>query len=289
MPEVRSQFLGLNGLAHKVVFDMDYYYSQSSTSYNNLAQYNAFDENAQERFRERMVSTEFNGALPPQLDPRYYAIRSGAGRAVTTEPWELVGDQHTLWLGMRHRLQTKVGPPEAPRIVDWMEWDLGTAIFPNANRDNFGETFGLLNTNYAWHVSPRNSLLANVVWDFFANGQKVWNVGLLHQRSARGSAYIGFRQVNVANIQSQLVTTNFSYVMSPNLYVMTAGFQYDIAEGMDRGESMTITRIGEFFLLHLALGYDRSRNVVGAGIMLEPKFGNYGSSSMQLNSLLGIP
>jgi hypothetical protein len=78
-------------------------------------------------------------------------------------------------------------------------------------------------------------------------------------------------------------------VLSPNLYVATAAAQYDVAEGMDRGESLTLTRIGEFFLLHMALGYDRSRDNVGVALALEPKFGSYGSSSMQLNSLLGIP
>lgn len=288
MPQVRSSILGLNGLAHKVVYDLDYYYAQSTASLSNIAQYNEFDDNAQERFRERMIPVEFGGTLPPVLDPRFYAVRSGVGRDVTAPYYELVDDQHTLWLGMRHRWQTKVGPLEAPRIIDWMELDLGTAIFPNANRDNFGQTFGLLNGRYAWHVSPRTSILANGVFDFFAGGQRVWNVGVLNQRSARGSMYLGYRQVQASTINSDLLTGSFSYVMSPNLYVVTAGAQFDVAEGLDRGESLTITRIGEFFLLHCALGYDRSRNIVGAALMLEPKFGSYGSSSMQLNSLLGI-
>ncbi len=289
MPEVRSSILGLNGLAHKVVFDADYYYAQSTESLDQIAQYNQFDDNAQERFRERLVPVELNGApLPPYMDPRYYAVRSGAGRAVTSPTNELVDDQHTLWLGMRHRWQTKVGPAHDPRIVDWMEFDLGTAIFPNANQDNFGETLGLINSRYAWHVSPRTSFLANGVWDIFEGGQKVWNAGILHQRSSRGSAYIGFRQVEVGPIESQLITGSFSYVLSPNLYVVTAAAQFDVAEGMDRGETFTITRIGEFFLLHLGFGYDRSRDNVGVALSLEPKFGSYGSSSMQLNSLLGI-
>lgn len=296
MPQVRSTILGLNGLAHKVVYDLDYSYARSSADLNDISQYNAFDENAQERFRERMIPVEFGGTtLPAQLDPRFYAVRSGAGSSVTAPYNELVDDMHVLWLGMHHRWQTKVGPPEAQRIVDWMELDVGTAIFPNANRDNFGETFGLLNGRYAWHVSPRTSFLANGVTDFFAGGQKVWNVGVLHQRGGRGSMYLGYRNVSVGSsslgispIDSKLVTGSFSYVMSPNLYVATAAAQFDVAEGMDRGESLTITRIGENFLLHLGLGYDRSRNNVGAAISLEPKFGSYGSSSVQLNNLLGI-
>lgn len=290
MPQVRSEILGLNGLAHKVVYDLDYSYARSSEDLNQIAQYNAFDENAQERFRERLLPVEFGTpALPAQFDPRFYAVRSGAGSSVTAPYNELVDDMHVMWLGMRHRWQTKVGPPEAPRIVDWMELDLGTAIFPDAGRDNFGETFGLVNGRYAWHVSPRTSFLANGVTDFFAGGQKVWNVGVLHQRSSRGSFYAGYRNVEVGPIDSKLITSSMSYVMSPNLYVVTAAAQFDIAEGIDRGETFTITRIGEFFLLHMGFGYDRSRNNVGVALSLEPKFGSYGSSSMQLNTLLGIP
>lgn len=289
MPEVRNSILGLNGLAHKVVFDAEYYYGDSSESLDQVAQYNAFDEDAQERFRERLSPVELGGApVPAYMDPRYYAVRSGAGRSITGATHELVDDQHTLWLGMRHRWQTKVGPAENSRVVDWMEFDLGTAIFPNADQDNFGETLGLINSRYAWHVSQRTSFIANGVWDVFDDGQRVWNAGILHQRSARGSLYLGYRQVHVGSIESRLITGSLSYVLSPNLYVMTAAAQFDVAEGIDRGESVTITRIGEFFLLHFGIGYDRSRDNVGVALSLEPKFGSYGSSSMQLNSLLGI-
>ena len=288
MPGVYDPILGLNGLAHKVIFDFDYSYSHSSQDLAQIAQYNEFDENAQERFRERFLAYQFGGTLPAIYDPRFYAVRSGAGRGVTDPYFELVDSQQVLRFGMHHRWQTKVGPPDRSRIVDWMELDLGASFFPNANRDNFGEQFGLVNGRYAWHVGPRTSLLANGVFDFFDGGQSVWNVGVLSQRSRRGSMYLGFRSVQAGPIDSQFVTGSFSYVMSPDLYVATFGSSYDIAEGMDRGQSMTITRIGESWLLHLGLGYDRSKDNVGIALMLEPKFGSYGGGSMQLNSLLGI-
>ncbi|MCA9000028.1 MAG: hypothetical protein KDA80_23730, partial [Planctomycetaceae bacterium] len=288
MPHVRNSILGLNGLAHKVVFDMDYFYGSSTENLNRIPQYNEFDDNAQERFRSRFLPIEFGGTLPAIYDPRMYAVRAGAGRSVSSPYHELVDDQQVLWLGMRHRWQTKVGPPQQQRVIDWMELDLGTAIFPNADRDNFGEELGLVTGRYAWHVSPRTSLLANGIFDVFDDGQTVWNVGVLSQRSARGSVYLGYREVQAGPIDSQLITGSFSYVMSPNLYVATFGSSFDIAEGMDRGQSLTLTRIGESFLFHFGLGYDRSRDNVGVGISIEPKFGSYGSGSTQLNSLLGL-
>ncbi|MEW4488041.1 hypothetical protein AB1L42_08145 [Thalassoglobus sp. JC818] len=288
MPYVRSSILGLNGLAHKVSLDADYYYAQSTADLEDIPQYNPFDEDAQERFRERFQGIEFGGVLPEVYDPRYYAVRSGAGRSVTDPYHELVDDQHAVRLSLGQRWQTKVGPPENPRTVDWMELDLGVTIFPDAAEDNFGETFGLLTGRYAWNVSARTSLLASGAFDFFDMGQQVFNVGVLSQRSERGSFYVGYRNLTAGPIESQLLTGSASYVMSPNLYVATLGASYDIAEGIDRGQTFTVTRISENFLFHFGLGYDRSRDNVGVAVSLEPKFGSYGRGSMQLNSLLGI-
>ncbi|WP_437205724.1 hypothetical protein [Planctomicrobium sp. SH664] len=288
MPEVQNRILGLNGLAHKVTYNMDYYFADSSADLSLIPQYNDFEENSQERFRERFLPIEFGGVLPPQFDPRNYAVRSGAGRAVTAGYHELVDDQQVFRLSMNHRWQTKVGRSDALRIIDWMELDLGMSVFPDADRDNFGETLGLINARYAWHLSPRTSLLADGVFDVFDIGQKVWDVGILSQRSARGSIYIGYRSVEADPINSDLITTSASYVLSPNLYVATFSAAYDINEGIDRGESLTITRIGEYFLFHFGLGYDRSKDNVGVAVSLEPKLGGFGTGSMRLNSLLGV-
>lgn len=287
MPNFRDPIFGLNGLAHKMQFDADYYIAESTEDLADVPQYNEFDDDAQERFQERYVPLEFGGVLPAQFDPRYYAVRSGAGRGVTDPYFELVDDQHVVRLGWRNRWQTKVGPPDRPRIKDWMTFDLETAVFPNADRDNFGETLGLMNGRYAWHVGERTSILANGIFDAFDDGQRIWNVGLLTQRSARGSLYVGFRQVDVGPINSQLITGSYSYRMSDK-WVSTLGAAFDVAEGRDRGESLTITRIGEYLLFHMGLGYDASRNNFGVGISLEPRIGPFDSSSSQLSSLLGI-
>ncbi|HVJ85498.1 MAG TPA: hypothetical protein VM452_07620, partial [Caulifigura sp.] len=287
LPDYRDPVFGLNGLAHKSQIDFDYYYAQATESLADIPQYNEFDEDAQDRFRERYIPIEFGGVLPAEFDPRFYAVRSGAGRGVADPYFELVDDQHVLRLNWRNRLQTKVGPPDRPRIKDWMIFDIGTSVFPNADRDNFGETLGLINGRYIWNVGERTSLLASGVFDVFDGGQRIWNAGVLSQRSARGSIYVGFRQVEVGPIDSQLITGSYSYRMSQK-WVSTLGAAYDIAEGRDRGESLTITRIGESFLLHFGFGFDVSRNNVGIGLSLEPRLGPFDATSTQMSSLLGI-
>jgi hypothetical protein len=214
-PEIRDPLLGLNGLAHKMIFDFDYYYAQADEPLSSIAQYNEFDEDSQERFRTRFILLEFGGVLPAQFDPRFYAVRTGAGRNVTAPYHELLDDQHVLRMGWRHRWQTKVGPPEQPRIKDWMTLDLEGSYFPDPDRDNFGEDLGLLGAHYAWNVGERTTFLADALYDVFNGGQELWSLGILTQRSARGSLYLGFRQVRVGPIDSQLVVSSYSYLMSP--------------------------------------------------------------------------
>lgn len=286
MPWVQNRILGLNGLAHKMVFDIDWSLTESSRGLEDIPQWNEFDDNAQERFRQRLLFNTFGGVLPAPFDPRSFAVRSGAGSSVTA-PWhELVDDLHVIRLGWRHRWQTKVGPLERLHVKDWMTLDLEMSLFPDANRDNFGETAGLLGGRYAWHVGERTSLLANAYYDVFSGGMQLWNFGVLNQRSTRGSLYAGIRQVKGMSLDSQILTASASYAMSDK-WIGTIGTAYDLAEGQNRGQSFTLTRVGADFLFHFGANFDASKNNAGIAISLEPRLGAFNSQSTQLSSLLG--
>src|SRR5262249_25165641 len=115
-PEVHSENFNLNGLAHKMVFDADYSFSSSNQPLNLIPQYNEFDDTSQDQFRRGLLVNTYGGILPPQFDPRFFAVRSGAGSSATAPYNELVDNMNVLRLGWRNRLQTKVGPINAPRI-----------------------------------------------------------------------------------------------------------------------------------------------------------------------------
>ncbi|MBA4029927.1 MAG: hypothetical protein C0478_03380 [Planctomyces sp.] len=285
-PYVQSDLYNLNGLAHRMVLGADYGYAASSRSLSEIPQWNEFDDNSQERFRERLVVNTFGGTLPNVFEPRNYAVRSGAGTGVTDPYHELVDDQQMLALNWSHRLQTKVGPPERLRIKDWMTLDLGVNYYPDSARDNFGESFGLFSARYAWYVGDRTSLHASTLLDFFDDGQKIFNLGVLTQRSVRGSAYVGFRQVDGGALLSQILTASYSYQMSPK-WISTAGTAYDVGEGQNRGQSLTITRVGESFLVHVGASYDASKNNPGVAISIEPKLGNRKTSPTMISPLMG--
>lgn len=291
-PYVQSEIFNLRGLMHKIDFNAEYTYTDSSTNYAGIPQYNEFDENAQERFRRRLLTNTFGGALPLEpgfatspYDPRFYIIRSGAGSSVTSPYHELIEDQQALRFSVRQRLQTKKGPPERTRVEDWMIFEAGAAFFPDSQRDNFGEDFGLIYGDYEWRIGARNKVVANATLDTFGLGQQNWSVGLLSQRSLRGSAYLGYRQNSGGLLNSQTITASYSYVMSPK-WISTFGTAYDIGERQNRGQSLTITRVGEYALMHVGGSYDASKDNLNFTISFEPKIGPFNSTSTQLSSLL---
>ncbi len=287
-PYVRNRIFNLNGLAHKMIFDFDYSYTRASEAITSIAQYNEFDDDAQERFRQRFLTNTYGGTLPGYLDPRAYAIRSGAGDLVSVPYHELVDDMNVLRLGWRHRLQTKVGAPGRERIRDWMTLDLEASFFPRPDQNNYGEDFGLLSARYSWLLGDRTTFLAGALYDTFDGGQQLWHAGILTQRPERGSIYVGVRQVKAGQtLDSTILTASASYLLSPK-WIATASTAYDIEENMNRGQSLTLTRAGADWLFHIGGSFDPSKDSYGAAISFEPRFGSRDMSSQQFSSLLGI-
>jgi hypothetical protein len=286
-PEVQSDIFNLNGLAHKIVFETDYEYTSVNRSLTNISQWNELDDNAQERFQERLVQNTFGGTLPLPFDPRLYALRTGAGLSVTTPDNELLDDQQFLTLAVHQRLQTKVGPPDRQRIRDWMTLDLSATFFPDPGRDDFGAPWGLLTAHYAWNISQRTTILANAQYDTFTGGEQLWNVAMLSQRSERGSVYVGLAQVKGDSgvLDSDILTLSYSYQMSTK-WISTIGTAYDLGEHRNVGQSFTISRIGLDFIINVAGSYDVSTGNTSFAVSIEPRIGNFGNSMTQLSNLL---
>lgn len=290
-PNVWSDIFNLHGLAHKMVFDADYSFSKASQGLSAIPQFNEFDDNAQEQFRRRFLFNTFGGTLPDVFDPRFYGVRAGVAHNVTAPYNELVADQQVLRLGWRHRLQTKVGPPENQRIKNWMTLDLESSFFPNATRDNFGQSFGLYGARYNWFVGDRTTLTASSYFDTFDNAQQLWSVGLMSQRTTRGSVYVGMRQVSGAGLNSQILTGSYNYAMTEK-WLSSVSAAYDLGQNHSLGETIAVTRVGADFLLHILAMRDPNKNNVSFGFSVEPKLGpfrNAGAMSQLGNLLQGQP
>jgi len=187
-----------------------------------------------------------------------------------TAPTEIADDLTAFRLGMRHRWQTKRGTPGQQRIVDWITLDSNLVLFPDKDRDNFGQALGLLDYNARWQVGDRLALLSSGIFDFFHDGQRLISVGGFLDRPPRGGLYLGVRLLD-GPISNTILSMSYSYRMSPK-WVSAFSTSIDLRRQGNIGQNFTITRVGESFLLSAGFHADASRGSYGASFAVEPRF-----------------
>jgi hypothetical protein len=273
-PTVRSELFNLNGLAHKIVFEGDFLYADSSQNLSQFPLYEQLDDDNQEGVRRRSLFRTFGGTfgsqIPLKYDERNFAFRSGMQDWVTAPSAEIADDLMMARLGMRNRWQTKRGPVGRETIIDWMTLDLGTSLFPKPDRDNFGEVVGLTNYDFKWHLGDRFTLMSDGFADVFAQGLRQVTVGANLGRPESGSLYLGARSTE-GPISSSVLLAYVNYKMSEK-WIANGGMTYDLSKTGNIGNTIGFTRIGEAFLLSANMTYDASRQALGVNFGIEPRF-----------------
>jgi hypothetical protein len=271
-PQLQSQLLNVNGLAHKISLDADVSIAGSTQNLDQLPLYDLIDDQAIIRYRRIYPFYDFGGPapVPQRFDERYYALRYGLMNNVTSPSTEIADDLLAARLGLRQRWQTKRGPPISPHIVDWMTLDTSGTIFPNANRDNFGTAIGMVNYSYRWFIGDRTTIVSDGYFDFFGDGGKYISVGTFLNRPPRGSLYAGL-VVLEGPFSSTVLVGSYNYRMSPK-WVSTFGSTLALAHSGNIGQNFGLTRIGESFLFNVSVNVDHSKGNVGANVSLEPRF-----------------
>ncbi len=274
--ECQNILFNVNGLAHKVVWEAEFLWADADKNFEDLALYDPLDDDAIEHFRRRFRDDAFGGLpnindnIPFRFDERQFAFRSGIQRWVSSPTVEIADDLVQLRAGVRQRWQTKRGLPGYQRTVDWMTLDVGGTWFPKANRDNFGEDFGMLNYDWRWHVGDRVTLMSDGYVDTFGDGLRMFTVGSYISRPERGSAYLGFRSIE-GPISSNVLNAAVSYRMSQK-WIAAAGAVIDFGSAGNIGQVFELTRIGESFLVSVGANIDASRNNLGFGVSVVPRF-----------------
>ena len=277
-PDVESMLWNVHGLAHKVVFDAEAAWADSNRSVEELPLYDPLDDDAIENFRRLFVPWTFPSpgtlaptpAIPRLFDERFYAVRTGMAGWVTAPSTEIAEDLMFVRLGMRNRWQTKRGTPGNERIVDWITVDTNITFFPEKSRDNFGELVGLLDYDARWQVGDRLALLSSGVFDFFQNGQRLVTVGAFLERPPKGSLYVGVHLLD-GPVSNTILAMSYTYRMSPK-WVSAFGTTVDLRDQGNIGQHLSITRVGESFLVSAGFNFDASRGNWGAGLAIEPRF-----------------
>ncbi len=285
-PEVQSTLFNLNGIAHKVVLESEFLYAQSDADMANLPLYDQVDDDAVEFFRRRFYFTTFGGVpggnVALRFDERYYALRSGFQSSVTASSMEVADDLMLLRLAARQRWQTKRGMPGQQRVVDWITLDVEGFLYPNPDRDNFGQELGLLNYDFRWHVGDRFTVLSDGQADFFNEGLRTISLSGVVTRPGRVRYLGGIRSIE-GPISSSIVYGSTSLRLSPK-WIVNYGSSIDLGSTGNIGQRGQIVRVGESFLVGIGFNYDHSRDNFGVRFSIEPRF-----LSGALSRVAGVP
>jgi hypothetical protein len=273
-PDVRSELFNLNGLAHKITWEADGFYADASENQERFPLYDPLDDDAQEFARRRSLFLTHGGTfgdqIPLQYDERNFAFRSGLQDWVTSPSPEIVDDLMLAHLAMRNRWQTKRGPAGRETIIDWMTFDVGTSLFPDPDRDNFGEVVGMTNYDFEWHLGDRFTILSDGFADWFSQGLRQVTIGGNLGRPESGNVYLGFRSTE-GPISSNVILGFVNYRMSEK-WIANAGASFDLGNTGNIGQTVGVTRIGEAFLLTMYVNYDASVDSLGVNFGIEPRF-----------------
>ena len=272
-PSIKSVLWNVDGLAHKVSFDVDAYFAEASQDLGELALYDPLDDDSQEHFRRRFAFDTFGilagGDVPLRFDERNFAYRSGMQGNVTGSS-EIADDAMAVKLGVRQKWQTKRGLPGRQHIIDWITLDAQATLFPKADRDNFGSDFGMFDYDFRWYVGDRLSLVSDGYFDFFSQGLRTASFGANISRPEIGNAYVGYRMIE-GPISSNILSASMTYRMSDKWGVKGGG-QIDFGETGTIGQTLSLIYIGESFLWQFGFNYDHSRENFGFRFGFEPRF-----------------
>lgn len=273
-PTIQSTMWNVNGLAHKISLEAEFLYADSSQNLDELPLYDPLDDDSQEAFRHRLAFNTFGipkgGDVPLKYDERYYAFRRGMQGWVTGAVPEIAEDMAAIKLGARQRLQTKRGLPGRERIIDWITLDTQVVLFPEADRDNFGSTAGLLEYDFRWHLGDRVSLVSDGMADFYSEGLKTASLGVQLGRPSSGNIYVGYRSIE-GPISSNIVNANLQYRMSDK-WGFRANTAVDFGDTGTIGHTFSLIYIGESFLWRVGANADTSRDNIGFVFGFEPRF-----------------
>ena len=269
-PEIQSSVLNLNGLAHKISFESEFLYADTTRDLNQFPLYNPIDDNSQEHFRRRLVFNTFGGVLPDQFDSTKLAARQAMQRYVSAASSEVVTNQMQSRFGVHQRLQTKRGVAGRERIADVIEFDVDAIYFGNPDRDNFGQSLGAINYDFRYHIGDRVTLISDGYYDLFQSGLKATTLGSILSRPGRGEVYFGVTSLE-GPISSLLLTTSFNYRLNEK-WAAIGGTSVDLGKTGNIGQSLGVTRIGESFLLRVGANVDSGRDNIAFNFSIEPRF-----------------
>jgi hypothetical protein len=268
-PDVCSELLNLDGIYHKINLVGNFYYAQSTSGVNNFPQLDRLnDDSSDQALRDiRPLQSVFNPGAAAFLtssnlvNPQNYAIRRLVDNSIDT-----LDSIDVVQLGINQRWQTKRGFPGNEHVIDWMTLNVGVSIFPQANRDNYGHTFGILEYDWVWNIGDRTALTSSGWFEPFSGGPRVFEFGGVIGRPDTTAFYLGYRQLDPLN--SKAIVASITYPLSAK-YAITANTVWDFGNHIST-YSVFLSRMGTDLLVSFGLSYNSTVNTFGVALEVVP-------------------
>ena len=286
--EATSELFNLRGLYHKSELTSNYFTAYSDTPYTRLPQLDRLNDEVTD-FGYRLVRPQqpffIDGpdglalANSPIFNNDRYAIRRLVDNRVDTKD-----DIEVLQLESRQRFQTKRGFPGSENIVDWLTLDLSMSIFPNADRDNFGESTAFTEYRVLWHLGDRYSLSSEGWADPFDVGARYFNFAANFNRTDGSNFFAAYRYADP--IQSRLVTAGVNYPLSRKYY-MSFIANYDFGINQALSNQVSFARVGTDTTILFGFSYNSIVNNFGLQFAIVPNLTGVSPTQLAYGSIFG--
>jgi len=216
------------------------------------------------------LSDTNNGARPEELWPMDPDIEEHLFR------------QSGVAVGVSQRLQTKRGPADEMKTVDWMRLKVVMGVYDNGPdtqpadgrfffyRPEYSLGRNHVNAEYLWNISDSTAFLSDVNWDMTTSRVRRWNVGMAVSRDPRLRYYLGVRRI--LDHDSAIGTVGLSYQINRK-YSVSAFQQVDMDYNGHRTLATRLTLVRKFPRWYVGgtLACNRSTGDIGLYVTLWPE------------------
>jgi hypothetical protein len=278
-PQAASELFNVRGLNHKVTYGLNYYNAYSDTPYYMLPQLDRLNDDSTDfsyrlsRPRDQYVVAGPGGYMlshSPVFDPQQLAIR----RLVMNRP-DTLDSINVLELNSQQRLQTMRGFPGAEHIVDWLSLDLSMSLFPQSQRDNYGQSWAFGQYRFLWNVGDRTAISSAGWIDPFDFGTRYYNFGINFNRPDGTAFYLGYRHTDP--LDSRAMTASISYKLSRKYSVNLIG-TYDFGVNTTLSTTASFARTGTDTTILLGFSYNALVNNFGLQFAILPNVAGLSAS-----------
>jgi hypothetical protein len=182
--------------------------------------------------------------------------------------------------GLRQRWQTKRGPADNRRTVDFFTWDIETSVFDDSDGETETNGYGsytrpeesLTRNNVIsstiWRINDRTALLTEANYDINDGEMDILNVSLAVERTPRFSYLVGYRVID--ETRSNLLGFGMNYRMTEK-HTLTLRELFDLEEGETLDFTIGLIRKLPRWFTALSFEVDEAEDDFGVSFSIWPE------------------